>query len=158
MNMNVVSRLSVAAVCLVSLMGCGGGTGTGTSGAGGGTTGTTGAGGATGTTGAAGTGGAAGTTGATGTGGAEAVTCSSLLTSDLSGWSESYASANPDAAALYSCVCSAGTLCSLACDNPTKPSFCAGMSPIPNGQCEMCIKQTTGANGCADQYNTCMAN
>ena len=154
MKMKCFSRVGVAAVSLLTLVACGGGAGGGTTGAGG-ATGT----GSTSDTGStSGTGGTAGTGGAMGTGGAAAVTCASLLTSDLAGWSESYAADNTDAAALYACVCSAGNPCSLSCDDPAHPSFCAGMAPVTGGMCETCIKQTTGADGCADQYNACQAN
>lgn len=90
--------------------------------------------------------------------GGGSVTCASLLTPDLSGWSASYAAANADATAFYACGCTSGNPCALVCNDPAHPSFCASTAPVAAGMCITCLTMTTGTAGCADAYNTCMSN
>jgi hypothetical protein len=144
MNMNWVIKAGISVGALMAMAACSSSTNTG---AGGGTTTTT----ETGTTDTGST-----TTDTTSSG----PTCASLLTSDLSGWSSTVASKNSDAQALYDCACTSGAThpCALVCNDSAHPSFCAGTAPTAGGMCATCITMTTGANGCADQYNACKSN
>jgi hypothetical protein len=141
MRMNRYFQVGFVFAALTALAACGNGSTTG------------------GTAGAAGAAGSTGTAGAAGSGGM-AATCDSKLsaTSDLSGWSESFAADNTDAKAFYDCACTSGNPCALVCNDPAHPGFCAGMAPVACGQCVTCLETTTGSAGCADEYNTCKSN
>jgi len=98
-------------------------------------------------------------------GGITGFACADLVTTDLSGWPMDQVATDFSSPtgfdaydALTACVCGAGTPCSLVCNDPAHPSFCAGTAPVAGGMCETCIKQTTGANGCADEFAACEAN
>lgn len=144
MSMNWVIKASISVGALMAMAACSSST---TTGAGGSTTTTT-------DTGTTDTGTTSTDTGTTST----AATCDSLITSDLSGWSATYAAQNSDAQAFWDCACGSGTPCSLVCNDSSHPGFCAGMAPVAGGSCVTCLTTTTGSSGCADQYNTCKSN
>jgi hypothetical protein len=92
------------------------------------------------------------------------ITCASLITSDLSGWPTTETATDfsdpmgyDSWDALNTCACGTGTPCSLVCNDPAHPGFCAGMAPVANGQCVMCLMMA-GAQGCGDEYSACEAN